>query len=141
MRTELFRIPTPFPGRLAIAPRPRGGDWLGEEIASWRESGVHTVVSLLTPGEVDAFELGQESAECESRGINYISLPIPDRGTPRPESGFEKLVAGVAEELSAGRGVVIHCRQGIGRAGLAAAAVLVAAGLDADGAVKAVSAA
>src|SRR4051794_18897663 len=32
MRSELFWIPVPFPGRLAIAPRPRGGDWLGDEI-------------------------------------------------------------------------------------------------------------
>jgi hypothetical protein len=30
MKPELFWIPTPSPGRLAMAPRPRGGDWLDE---------------------------------------------------------------------------------------------------------------
>ena len=30
MRIDLFTIPTPYPGRLAVAPRPRGGDWLDE---------------------------------------------------------------------------------------------------------------
>ena len=55
MRTELFWIDGPWPGRLAIMPRPRGGDWLEEEIQSWRRSGVDLVVSLLTLEERNEF--------------------------------------------------------------------------------------
>jgi len=40
-----------WPGRLGIAARPRGGDWLIDELRSWRKAGVHVVVSLLTPDE------------------------------------------------------------------------------------------
>jgi hypothetical protein len=51
MRTELYWIERPWRGRLAIMPRPRGGDWLDDEIQSWRRSGVDVVVSLLTREE------------------------------------------------------------------------------------------
>jgi hypothetical protein len=43
MRTELYWIERPWRGRLAIMPRPRGGDWLDDEIQSWRRSGVDVV--------------------------------------------------------------------------------------------------
>lgn len=135
MRTELFWIPTSFPGRLAIAPRPRGGDWLGDEMAAWREAGIETVVSHLEPSEAAEFDLQNEPAECEVHGINYLSFPIPDRDAPKSQSEFRDLVVGIVENLAAGRGVTIHCRQGIGRAGMTATAVLVAAGLNVNEAV------
>jgi hypothetical protein len=50
MRTELYWVEGPWSGRLAIMPRPRGGDWLEEEIQSWRRSGIDVVVSLLIVG-------------------------------------------------------------------------------------------
>src|SRR5438445_5914218 len=52
MRTELFWIKGPWPGRLAIMPRPRDGDWLENEIQSWRRSGVDVVFSLLMADEM-----------------------------------------------------------------------------------------
>src|SRR4051794_17637279 len=141
MHTAPFPIPTPYPGRLAVAPRPRGGDWLADELAGWRAAGFDTVVSLLTPGEEAEFELGGEAEAARAAGVEFIGFPVPDRDTPRSRDGFRELVSKVAGELAAGRGVVVHCRQGIGRAGLFAAAVLIAAGLDPDAAVERVSAA
>jgi hypothetical protein len=35
MTTELFWIPGPWKGKLAIVPRPRGGDWLDDEVGGW----------------------------------------------------------------------------------------------------------
>jgi hypothetical protein len=35
MRPLIYWINTPWPGRLAIVPRPRGGDWLEEEVGAW----------------------------------------------------------------------------------------------------------
>lgn len=40
METEIYWVPGPWPGRLGIIPRPRGGDWLGDEVRSWRASGL-----------------------------------------------------------------------------------------------------
>jgi protein-tyrosine phosphatase len=141
MKPELFWIPTPFSGRLAVAPRPRGGDWLDDEMSAWRQAGVDVVVALLTPDEVTEFELEREADAAERVGIRFRTFPIGDREVPASRSGFRDLVNEVAGELGAGRRVLIHCRQGIGRAGLVAAGVLIAAGIDADDAVARLTAA
>src|SRR5262245_18856444 len=141
MRTELFSIPTSYPGRLAVAPRPRGGDWLDNEMAGWRAAGVGLVVSMLTPGEATEFELEDEAAAAAAAGMRFVGFPIPDRDVPGSREQFRALVSEIAEELAAGHGVVIHCRQGIGRAGLVAAGVLIASGVGPEEAVSRVSAA
>lgn len=134
--TELFWIPTPLPGRLAVAPRPRGGDWLEDEMRGWCDAGIDLVVSLLSADEADEFGLQGEARAAAARGIRFRSFPIPDRGVPAPGSAFRELVDEIVDELAAGRRVAVHCRQGIGRAGLVAVAVLVAAGLDVAAAVE-----
>jgi protein-tyrosine phosphatase len=141
MRPELFWIPTPLSGRLAVAPRPRGGDWLDDEIAVWREVGVDVVVALLTPDEVAEFELEREADAAERVGIRFRAFPIADRDVPASRAAFRDLVTEIAVEFGAGRRVVVHCRQGIGRAGLVAAGVLIAGGLDSDAAVTRLTAA
>src|SRR5437870_3377638 len=52
VRAELSWIEAPWQGRLAISPRPRGGDWLEDEVREWRLAGVEAVVSLLTSDEI-----------------------------------------------------------------------------------------
>jgi protein-tyrosine phosphatase len=139
MLTELFWVPTPFAGRLAVAPRPRGGDWLDDEIRGWRRAGIDVVVSLLTPDEMAEFDLEGEATASAKHGVRYLAFPVPDRDVPASRSAFRDLVSEVTRELSAGRKVAVHCRQGIGRAGLVAAGTLIAAGLDPDAAVARVS--
>lgn len=141
MLTELFWIPTPFAGRLAVAPRPRGGDWLDDEIRGWRGAGIDVIVSLLTPDEMAEFDLQGEATASATQGIRYLTLPVPDRDVPASRSAFRDLVSEVTRELSAGHKVAVHCRQGIGRAGLVVAGTLIAAGLDPNNAVARVSAA
>lgn len=43
--TKLHGVNGPWAGKLALAPRPRGGDWLEDELACWRQEGVDEVVS------------------------------------------------------------------------------------------------
>lgn len=38
MKPEIHWIPGPWPGRLGILLRPRGGDWLSDEVRMWREA-------------------------------------------------------------------------------------------------------
>jgi hypothetical protein len=52
MFPRVYWIHAPKAGRLAIMPRPRAGDWLEDEIASWKEAGIDTVVSLLEREEI-----------------------------------------------------------------------------------------
>lgn len=139
MRTELHWIDGDRPGRLALAARPRGGDWLADEVAAWARSGVQTVASLLTPEEVGELDRGDESAECRANGIIFVALPVEDRGVPASREEFHSLVSRLAEQWAGGRTVLIHCRQGIGRAGLTAVGVLQALGVPTADAIERVS--
>jgi hypothetical protein len=47
MRPDLFWIEAPWPGRLAIAARPRGAEWPDDEMRALRAAGVDVLVSLL----------------------------------------------------------------------------------------------
>lgn len=130
MKTEVYWIAGPWPGQFAIAPRPRGGDWLEDEIRSWREMGLDMVVSLLTPGEIKELELDQEERWCQEHGIEFCSFPIPDRDVPDSREAVVTLIKELDLALGAGKRVAVHCRQGIGRSGLITAALLIAAGED-----------
>ena len=83
MRAEIYWVQGPWTGRLAIMPRPRGGDWLEDEVRDWRSAGIDVVVCTLTSDEVAELNLAQEAALCEANGIEYLAFPIVDRGVPR----------------------------------------------------------
>ena len=57
MNPDLFWIPGPWRGKLAVAARPRGGDWLEDEASGWRQAGLDVVVSLLEKEEAAQLEL------------------------------------------------------------------------------------
>jgi protein-tyrosine phosphatase len=139
MLKNVFWVKGPWRGKLAILPRPRGGDWLGDEMNTWRQAGINKVVSLLEPDEASQLLLDDEAAAAAASGIDYTSFPIPDRGVPASNQSVALLAAGVLDELEAGRTVAVHCRQGIGRSGLMLAGVLVAAGDDLDTALRTIS--
>jgi protein-tyrosine phosphatase len=141
MKPKLFWIPGPWRGRLAVATRPRGGDWLEDEVSGWRKAGLEVVVSLLEENEAAQFELGHEGAVAESRGVRFISFPIPDRGVPASTREALSLFSTIAAALEEGKNVAVHCRQGIGRSGLIAAGVLLTSGMGVDKALEVVSAA
>ena len=114
---------------LAIMPRPRAGDWLEDEIGRWQRERLTTVVSLLESAEITELELSTEPTLCASRGIAFLSFPIPDRGVPASAAAFDSFLAPLVKQLREGASVGVHCRAGIGRAGLAAACILVRAGI------------
>src|SRR5262245_49943610 len=141
MRTELYWTAGPWSGRLAIIPRPRGGDWLEDEIQSWRRSGVDVVVSLLTREEQSELDLPDEEAQCRANNIEFVSFPIVDRGVPSSAQAFSAHVVKLAERLADGKNIAVHCRQGIGRAALVAICVLIWSGLEPAAAIERVGAA
>lgn len=141
MGTELHWVDGPWPGKLAVASRPRGGDWLEDEIASWRRAGIDTVLSLLTSDEEQSLDLNSEAGAVKARGMDFMSLPIPDRQVPGSETEVAAVLERLNANLSSGRNVVVHCRQGVGRSGLVAACLLVTKGLDPRTAVESVGAA
>jgi protein-tyrosine phosphatase len=141
MQTELYWIEGPWRGQLANMPRPRGGDWLEGESASWQRLGIATIVSALTREEIAELELEKQQELSEKARIEFIPLPITDRGVPSSANDVLSVVRRLEQKLASGNKVAIHCRQGIGRAALLAACVLAASGVDPASALKRIAAA
>lgn len=139
MKPDLFWIPGPWRGKLAVATRPRGGDWLEDEAAGWRRAGLSMIVSLLEDEEAAQLRLAREGHAAEVEGIDFISFPIPDRGIPGSTAAALSLLKQIVAALEGGKNVAVHCRQGIGRSGLIAAGALVSTGMPADVAIDVVS--
>ena len=141
MLTQLHWINGPWRGRLAIAARPRGGDWLADEIRSWSSQGITYIVSLLTDDERMSLDLTSEPRVARELNVAYTNLPIEDRAAPASSLETVRTIESILDQLNGGRDVVIHCRQGIGRAATIAIAVLISAGLELEEAIQLVSAA
>jgi protein-tyrosine phosphatase len=114
--------------RLAICARPRGEDWLQDELGRLQNSGVQILVSMLTHDEMEELGLLREQEECQRHGIEYLNFPIEDRGVPTDRRKFTRLVDHLVIQLKAGKAVAVHCRAGIGRSSLLACSVLVRSG-------------
>lgn len=141
MRTDIYWIDAERPGRLAVLARPRGGDWLEDEARAWQVAGIDVVVSLLTPEEEHELGLGQEAAAVGSTGMEYVALPVPDRGVPESHAVVRTVAGRLAEHLASGKNVGMHCRIGVGRSALLAVGVLVMSGMEVEEALRRVSAA
>lgn len=129
MSSDIYWIDGLTNARLALMPRPRGGEWLAIDVAAWASAGLGCIVSLLEQQEVVELELGDEPALCAARQIEYLSFPIPDRGVPAAADSAAELVAQVCGRLSANIAVGVHCRAGIGRSALICGGVLCALGV------------
>ena len=131
-----FWVETGTETRLAIVPRPRGNDWLADELSQMKQAGVDVLVSMLQPVEAAELGLSAEAELCAAGGIEFRSFPIPDRETPLSPAAFAEFVKELQARVHAGRSVAVHCRASIGRSSLLLAALLTAEGLTPDDAFK-----
>lgn len=129
MRPELFTIRRTGPGTLRTMARPRGGDWLEDEMTGLSAAGVSVLVSLLTDDEASELGLSAEAGTAQAAGLAFYRLPTPDRHVPDRAASLA-LAAKLRSHLAEGASIAIHCRNGIGRASTLAAAVLVLEGTE-----------
>src|SRR5260370_33458700 len=122
--------------RLAILPRPRGWDWLEDDVAGARRSGVDCIVSALTEAEKQELGLSEEAKCCNESTIEYLSFPIEDRSLPDSEGNLNTFIDSLDERVKQGKSVAIHCRAGIGRSSLLCACLLVRQGFSAGSAFQ-----
>jgi len=128
IRPDIYWIEGRWRGKLAILARPRGEDWLEDEVEGWKEAGVGVVVSLLTSGEESELGLTKEAEIVKRNGLTYLSFPIADYSVPASKISMQQLAAELNDQLARGAHIGVHCRQGIGRSSLVAACVLVTSG-------------
>lgn len=122
--------------RLAIVPRPRGSDWLRDDLLQLREAGIDVLVSLLSDHEAWALGLSEEGTIAEELGMRFISHPIPDREIPGDLAGFRQLIANLAVDVRAGKSVGAHCRACIGRSTVLIASLMISLGADGEEALR-----
>jgi protein-tyrosine phosphatase len=124
--------------RLAIIPRPRGRDWLLDDLRFLRRAGVDIVVSALTAAEIEELELVEETQCRRDSGLEFISIPIEDRNVPSSFDEFKKLIHSLNDYLGDGKAVGVHCRAGIGRSSMIVASALILNGLSVESAFRAI---
>ena len=135
---EVFWIEENPQVKLAIVLRPRGADWLEDEMKKLARGGVQTLVSLLEPKEADWLGLGEEGSLAEQAGMKFLSFPIQDVHVPASLAAFRTFVTGLAERLRLGEHVGMHCRGSVRRAPLTAACTLIQLGWTAKDALAAI---
>lgn len=138
MRPTLYSVKRAGSGRLSTMARPRGNDWLPDEMNGLREAGTDVLVSMLTSDEGEELDLQGEAEAATAAGLVFLACPTPDRGVPETQK-FRDLLAELRAGLDAGQNVVVHCRMGIGRSSLVAAGLLVSEGQTVPEAFKAIS--
>jgi len=133
--------PATSPVGLAIVLRPRGEDWLKDDLLRIKQNGVETLVSLLDPNEAFWLGLGDEGPLAEAAGMRFLSYPILDVHVPDDVATFRLFVAGLADRLRAGERIGVHCRGSIGRSTVTAACTLIHLDWTAKDALAAIQAA
>ena len=100
-----------------------------DAIAAW---GAKVVVTLLEQRELGWLAITRLGREAERRGMEWVQMPIPDVSTPGVEFDQEwpEVSRRLWSRLDAGENVLVHCRGGLGRAGMIAARLLVEEGVD-----------
>jgi protein-tyrosine phosphatase len=136
MRPTVYEVDTGAVGRLALVPRPRGGEGLQDELGGLRDAGFDVLVSALTDRELEQFELNDEAKVAATAGLEFIPIPMPDMGTPSDFGSAVDEIQALARAIRQRRSVAVHCRMSIGRSSLIAAGILVVLDVDAHEAFR-----
>jgi protein tyrosine phosphatase (PTP) superfamily phosphohydrolase (DUF442 family) len=106
-----------------------------DAITAW---GAQLVLTLVEPAELTALKVPDLGREIQARGIAWRHLPIADYAVPTDV--FEQQWASQGQEIRAllrsGADVLVHCKGGLGRAGMIAARLLVELGMSSDDAIR-----
>ena len=89
---------------------------------------IDRIVCLLSPMEIKVHGLEGAEKAYKEFGIAYLNFPITDFGTPRDQASFLQLVKDLKAQIILGENLCIHCKAGIGRSSLLAAAILLSFG-------------
>lgn len=119
-------------GTLALAPLPgSAGDYAADmtHLRDWRPA---LVISLTTPAEMRAAGAETLGWEVQATGTRWISFPVKDFGIPDPEQAeaWQRASDAARAALAGGGRVLIHCRGGCGRSGMAVLRLMIEAGED-----------
>lgn len=92
--------------------------------------GASAVVTLVTAGELRDLKVQTIGDEVTARGMRWLHLPIDDVSTPTAqwEDEWRPVSQALHAVLDDGGRVLVHCKGGLGRAGMVAAKLLIERG-------------
>lgn len=137
-----------FPGVVGITFCPgkkqgdaRSGSWdrdLTADLDVVRQWGASVVMSLIEDHEMTALHVENLGPQIEARGMKWIHLPIVDVSVPdhRFQSGWLSARSSVLGLLKSGGRVIVHCKGGLGRAGMISARILTELGVPVERAIE-----
>lgn len=124
-------------GILAIAPLPgRSGGYDADltHIRDWKPA---LVISLTTEAEMSVAGAGDLGQDLRDSGTRWVHFPVEDYSVP--DQACEEVWHGFSRSalaaLTGGGRVLIHCKAGCGRSGMAALRLMIEAGEDGDAAL------
>lgn len=141
---------SPSHGRIGITFCPgkhdrfaHTGAWerdLGSDLDAITEWGAKLVLTLVESTELTALNVPHLGQEIRDRSIKWRHLPIADYSVPNDAFEQQWVTQGreIREMLRNGNDVLVHCKGGLGRAGMIAARLLVELGMDSEEAIRSV---
>ena len=113
-------------GRLGIAPLPRDRD----DVAFICDWGACLVISMTTRQEMAEVGMADLGLTLVQRGLQWDHVAVEDFGEPSGTSqqAWSRAQAHALVVLQGGGHVLIHCKGGCGRSGMAALRVVILAG-------------
>ncbi len=110
-----------------------------DAVAAW---GAGAVLTLMEDYELASRKIAGIGAAVQARHMEWHHAPIVDMAVPGPafEAAWPALSARLRGLTARGGRVLVHCRGGLGRAGMIAARLLVEDGMDPAAAIAAVRA-
>lgn len=148
---EIAQLPAgPGLGRIGITfcpgkqdPFALSGAWardLATDLAVIVAWGARHVLTLVEPDELLLLKVPQLGPAIRAHGLQWHHLPIADYSVP--DDAFERQWCGTGrllrQALRNGEPVLVHCKGGLGRAGMMAARLLVELGMPPLEAIRAV---
>ncbi|WP_456686980.1 cyclin-dependent kinase inhibitor 3 family protein [Bradyrhizobium sp. P5_C11_2] len=130
---QIATVPIGDGGRIGLTLCPgkvddtsAGGAWerdLQADIAVIRDWGAASVLTLLEAHEFDLLKVRVLPEAVRDAGMAWHYAPIPDVSVPGPafDAAWRTIGPRLVAQLRQGQSLVVHCRGGLGRAGMIAA--------------------
>ncbi len=117
-------------GILGIAPMPGVSGEYDQDLAHLQDWKPAMVVSMTEEDELAAAGVTTLARDLQHSGTRWFPFPVPDRGIgdPMQEGAWHTICDTALSALRGGGRVLIHCRMGCGRSGMAAMRIMVATG-------------